>query len=563
MRLMRSVAPSVAWMPASPTAPWIIPRVRGLGRVGRIAVAIVALLALLVMTAGAVVAGVVGSDDTIVNRPTALGDDGRPLLTAPDLLAYEGVTVTLRASAPDGVFIGTAHPVDVADFVGDSPRIRLTSVTRTGVVAEDVGSGKRVQPAEAGFWTHSMSGSGVEELTLDRDTSAAQWVIAPLTGVGPTTVSFAITVPGVFTRALIAFGVGALVLLACVELLLRTRTRRRRGPRLPSAAERVAAYVPSSERVAASRPGGRRKARRSALVVVLTLSLAGCTIEDLLPAKRQSPETATTKVALTRSQVPALLESYGDRLRTAVEAARPPRYREDKWRLADRGPALESDLFGTRVGRLTGLGRRSVPVHDGIEAYSGRFDSYPMWSLVASEVDRETRVDLFTKASVEAPWFRQAGSTITGDLPEAGRPARLPGGKDAAAATAAWRDYVRSGTEDDRLEVDRASRKWRDNVADLGSRAMFTGYTVTARPEGLSRVVEVADGALAIVALRVTTRLDGRSDLMVRWAPPYGRYRQSKDGVLSFADLAVGVIHLPSKGKPTVLGATFSEVAAP
>ena len=63
------------------------------------------------------------------------------------------------------------------------------------------------------------------------------------------------------------------------------------------------------------------------------------------------------------------------------------------------------------------------------------------------------------------------------------------------------------------------------------------------------------------MALRVTTRLDGRPDLMVRWAPPYGKYRPSAGGVLSFADVAVGVIHLPSKGEPTLLGSTFSEVA--
>ena len=121
--------------------------------VGRFVLAIVALAALLVMGAGAAVAGFVGSDDTVFNRPTELGEDGRPILTAPDLLAYDGITVTLRASAPGGVFIGTAHPVDVADFVGDSSRIRLTNVTRTGVTSEDVGSKPPVQPAEADFWT--------------------------------------------------------------------------------------------------------------------------------------------------------------------------------------------------------------------------------------------------------------------------------------------------------------------------------------------------------------------------------------------------------------------------
>lgn len=526
---------------------------------GRYALTIAALLAALVMASGAVAAAVVGSDDTVFNRPAELGEDGRPIITTPELLAYDGVVVTLRASAPEGVFIGTAHPVDVADFVGGSSRIRLTSVTRTGVVAEDVGSQDPVQPASADFWTDSMTGTGVEELTLNRSSSAAQWVIAPISGAGPTTVSVGITVHGLFTWALIAFAVGAVSLLACVELLLRLR----RKPPPPSPAERIAAYVPP-DGVEAPVSQGRHKAHRTALAVVVVLSLAGCTYEDLLPARQSAAELATTKVALTRAELPALLESYDARLRTAIAAARPPRYRTDRWRLADRGPALESDLFGTRVGRLTGLGRRSAPTHDGVEVFSGRFESYPMWTLAASTVGRQTHVDLFTKASVQAPWLRQGGTTTSRPLPEPGRPGRPPASDDAAAATAAWRDYLRTGNRDDRLTLDQGSTAWRDNIADLGSRAMFRDYDVRVEPggkSGLSRVVKVDDGALALVALRVTTRLEGRPDLMVRWAPPYGKYRASAGGVLSFADVAVGLIHLPARGEPTLLGSTFSEVA--
>lgn len=523
---------------------------------GRATLALVALLAFLLMVASAAVAGFVGSDDTVFNRPTQLGADGRPILTAPDLLAYEGVTVTLRASAPDGIFIGTAHPVDVADFVADSTRIRLTQVTRTGVTAEDVGSDKRVQPASVNFWTSSMSGRGVEELTLDRDASANQWVIAPLIGVGPTTVSFGITIDGLFRVVLTVCGAATLVLLLCVELLLRTRRR----PRAASATERIAAFVPDAG-PPPERGAGKRRAFRIVLTVVLSVSLTGCTVEELLPARRQAAELATTKVALTRAELPALLVSYDKRLRKAIKAARPPGYRSSRWGAADRGPALESDLFGTRVGRLTRLGRRAVPTHDGVEVFSARFDAYPMWSLVGSQVGRDTRVDLFTKASVRAPWLRRSGSTVTRDLPASGRPTGLPSRAKAGAVVDAWRDYLRSGTQDDRLVLDASSKAWRDNIADLGSRAVFRGYTVTVGSADRSRVVEVADGQLAIVALRITTRLDGRPDLLVRWAPPYGRYRPEKDGLLSFADVAVGIVHLPSKGAPTLLGSTFSEVA--
>ncbi len=515
---------------------------------GRPALAIIALLALVVMATAAGLAGFVGSDDTVFNRPAQLGDDGRPVLTAPDLLAYDGVIVTLRASAPNGVFIGTAHPVDVADFVDDSSRVRLTSVTRTGVVAEDVGTTTPVNATSADFWITSMRGEGVEELTLDRDSAAAQWVIAPLGGDGPTTVSIGVTIPGVFRAAVIGFSLGAMVLLASVEMLLRSR----RKPRRPS---RAAAPV---------HRGGKRRAQRTALAAMLALSFGGCTWEDGLLKERQSSELAQTKVALTRAEVPALLKSYDARLSTAIRAARGPRYGTKAWRLADRGVALESDLFGTRVGRLTRLGNRSVPSHDPTVVFSPRFASYPMWSMVGSKVGREERVDLFSRASVQSDWLRQAGTQVSSKLPAPGRPGRPGRPRDAATATAAWRDYLRAGVLDDRLRLDQASRQWRTNIADLGSRAMFDGYRVSvgvAVKHGLPRVVEVEDGVLAIVALRMTTRLDGRPDLMVRWNPPYGLYRPSAGGVLSFADVAVGVIHLPTTGAATVLGSTFSEVA--
>ena len=523
--------------------------------VAMIVLAILALLGLLLMTAGAGVAGVVGSDDTVFNRPAELGPDGRPVLTSPGLLAYDGVTITLRASAPGGVFIGTAHPVDVSDFVAESSRIRLTRVTRDGVRSEDIGSAEPVRPASVDFWTHSMTGQGVEELTLEGDAEAAQWVIAPISGQGPTTVSFGVTVPGLFRQALIAFGLGALLLVVSVELLIRTR---RRGPP-------VSAASPTSHRGRRKAPRTRRRRSVSLMLALsLPLSLTGCRWDDLLPAQPHAEELAATKVALTRAELPALLTSYDDRLRRAAQAAKAPGYRSDSWRLVDRGPALESDLFETRVAKLTGLGVALPSSHQPVGVYSARFTSYPMWTIVASRSGGDERLDLFTKASVQAPWLRQAGTTVSLDLPEAARPSRVPDNDKVAAATAAWQDYLRSGTSPDGLEVDRDSKVWRDNVTDLGGRAMFRGVNVVVQPagkSGLSRIVEVEDGELAIVALRVTTRLAGRGDLQVEWNPPYGKYRPSKDGVLSFADLAVGVIYLPTKGPATLLGSSFSEVA--
>ncbi len=560
-------------MDAGPLAQaWIIPGVQGLRRLSGLAVAVLGLVGLFLALAGGIVAGYVGSDDTVFNEPTALGADGRLVLTAPDLLAYDGVQVTLRAEAPRGIFIATAHPVDVADYVGRAPHVRLTRVTRHGVVAEDVGVGTRpLQPASVDFWTRSMTGSGVQELTLDRSTSAAQWVIAPVDGAGPTTVSFGLTVNGSYRVALIVTGLGLLLLVVSVEIWRRPRRPRR----TPATARQP--YLDQHLDVA-DRPQGRtslapRRRGRHLLgaSLALALTVSGCAFDDLVPNPSRSPALATTKAALTEAELPALFESYDARLRAAIKAASPPHYRSRQWHLVEHGPALESDRFGTLVSRRTRLGHRTAYPHEPIAVYSGRFDSYPMWALVASTAREQTAVDLFTKSSVLSPWLRQAGAesaVAAKGLPDPGRATELPGAgasEQSAAARAAWADYLRSGRPGSGLELDQRSREWRENIGDLGSRAMFRGMALeveNAAPAGGPHVVQVADGHLALVVLRVTTRLSGRPHLRVRWNRPYGKYRPSKGGVLSFSHLATGLIHLPEKGPPVLVGSTFSEVAA-
>ena len=111
--------------------------------------------------------------------------------------------------------------------------------------------------------------------------------------------------------------------------------------------------------------------------------------------------------------------------------------------------------------------------------------------------------------------------------------------------------------------VDEASSAWRRAMADLGSRAIFRDWEVRASAvDAPVRVVSAADGSLAVVALRVVTRLRGRPDLAVRWNPPYGRLRAGRGGVLVVDELAVGLVHLPDRGRPTLVGTTFSEVPA-
>lgn len=515
-----------------------------------------ALLGLVCLLAGAGAAAWVGSDDTVFNRPTALGADGRPVLTAPDLLAWEGVTVTLRAEAPEGVFIATAHPVDVADLVGRSSRVRLEGVTLDGVVAEDVGRDVPVRPEEVDIWTRAMSGRGPQELALDRSTSAAQWVIAPREGTGPTRVSFGVTVEGAYVAALGVAGAGLLLLVLAVELL-----RPRRRPVPPAG--------PPPARRGGARRAGRRDRRRlrtrtTAASLVAALVATGCQLPE--PSTAETARLARTKVSLTMTDLPDLYASYDERRARAARRAGPPAYRTGPWRAADRGLALAVDRYETEARRTMGLGSARTAPHTGLRVYAARFDAYPMWALVAARPrGGDPQVHVVVRESVTSPWVVEARTDVGGELPGAGRPAPLPPARvrDAVAgARDAWRAFLSSGTEDG-LRVDERSRAWRRTMSDLGSRAIFRGWEVEATaPDAPVRVVEVADGHLAVVALRVLTRLRGRPDLAVRWNPPYARLRAGDGGVLVVDELAVGLVHVPDEGGPALLGTTFSEVPA-
>lgn len=531
-------------------------------RLGR---TLLGLLGLVLLLGGAGAAAYVGSDDTVFNRPAELGADGRPVLTAPDLLAWDGMTVTLRAEAPRGVFIGTAHPVDVADWVGDSTRVRLEGVTPEGVVAREAGRGAPEHPEDVGFWTRAMSGAGPQELGLDRSTSAAQWVIAPLGGTGPTTVSFGVTVEGTYAAALAVAGVGLLLLVLAVELLRPRRSRRPRGSRGSRGSRReVPARRGGARR--AERPGRRSRATAASLAAVLLAT--GCTVPELpRPSAKETATLARTKVALTEDDLPQLYASYDRRRARAVRAAGPPAWRDGPWRAADRGLALTVDRWETAARRTMRLGPGPAVRHTGLRVFAARFDSYPMWALVAARPrGGDPEVHVVVRDSVTAPWLVEARTDLTGDLPEAARPGPLPGGRvlDAAvAAREAWGGFLTSGTvadTQDGVRVDEATREWRRAMADLGARAIFRGWEVEARAEDAPvRVVAVAGGHLAVVALRVVTRLRGRPDLAVRWNPPYAALRAADGGVLVVEELAVGLVHLPDEGPPELLGTTFSE----
>lgn len=527
-----------------------------------------ALVGLVLVATGAGLAGFVGSDDTVFTPPTELGADGRPVLTATELTGtaltgtaltgYQGLELTLRATAAQGVFIATAHPVDVADYLGSAPHVLLDRVTPSGVHGTDVaGSSPVPRPESAGFWTHTQTGRGPQELSLQAG-AGEQWIIAPLGARGPVAVSLGGTVEGIFLAALSVTGTGLLLLVLAVELMLRSGGRpgvsRARVPRRGGGARRA--------------PRRGRAARTAAAAVVGLLALTGCQQPTAL---RPGPESSPTKVALAREELPALLASYDERNNAAISAAGPPAFDPSRWRLADRGAALEADLFGTRLAQLTRVGRPRPRAHTGVEVFSPRFGAYPMWTLVAARQQgvRGPVVEamVFTRASVTAPWLMQAGTRVDARLlPAPAEPSPVPGRgvvEAAQQAAAAWAAYLEDGSPE--LAVDQESRAWRGRIEELAGRPIFTQARIRVEPYAAGeplRVVRVDGGHLAVATVRVTTALVGRRGLKVHWRPPLDRLRDSGQGVLTFAHLATGLVLLPERGRPRLLGSGFREVSA-
>ena len=167
--------------------------------------------------------------------------------------------------------------------------------------------------------------------------------------------------------------------------------------------------------------------------------------------------------------------------------------------------------------------------------------------------------------SVTSPWRMEARTEVTDELPRPGRPTTLPGDGVREAATgarAAWAAFLERGTEDG-LRVDEASRAWRRAMADLGSRAIFRGWEVGARAEDARRCGRGRrgrpprpGGAAGRHAAAGSSGPGGAVEPAVRPAPRRG------GGVLVVDELAVGLVHLPDEGPPTLLGTTFSEIPA-
>lgn len=524
---------------------------------------VLAVLGLVLCAVGVTAAVVVGSDDTVFNEPAAIDTGRTPLATVPDLFSYRDLDLTVRASSPDGVFLATGSSVDIADYLDGRAFYEVEEVTRSGLRGEALDVDREpveVAPEKATFWTTTEQGKGTRSLSLTIDGQADRVVVAPL-GEGPVTLSFGVTIDGLFELAAAVAVVGMVLLLLAVFLVIRARRRRAMSPQPVDQPTRADAAP---------------LARVAALALVV--ALAGC---GSLPEKVAYERP--TKVALTESEVPAMLADYDKRNYEANRAADAPRYDSSRWQMADTGVLLDAELFNTFSASVFKSKDRSLRFErKGNGLLAAEFDAYPMWAIVPTEAraagekqtpdqrredEKYVTASLFTREAAAADWKLATSVDVeAADMPEPLAEPDAATREDIGAAREAVAALRRSvETRELALVPARMRRSMREVAADderldYIARAFFTTAPLADESQRLF-VLPVKGGVLAISSFALRYHEMTTSTSTAHWVPPYDDLRTGGSGeelVTSF--IATAATYVPSSGQPRVLGMAAREI---
>lgn len=534
------------------------------------------LVGLLLLAVGVATAVVVGPDDTVFNEETVI--EGRPIATVTDLFSYDDLELVVQAEGPDGVFIGTANGVDVADYLAEAAHTQVYRVERTGLVSKRIAAEEKpVAAADADFWTTVEQGEGVQTMRLRVDGDSPRVVIDPMGGAA--TVSFGITLAGLFLLGVLVAVTGGLILLATVASWLLSRRRRRRS-------REVATADPSPSTGTATPP--IRTSRSAAVPVVLAgvLALGGCGAAPRPVAYREP-----VKVALAEDEAVTMLADFDRRHGRATKAAGKPRYDDALWEEVDTGPMLDVDQFATGLAkaRREKTGRAEERVVDAV--YAGEFASYPMWAIVAEHTtadekewakqggegkgkgdDEEPMVDLtvYTRERAIAPWLASTSVSIPRDLlPATGSSAAVAARQDLSAVQSERRrisGYIETGGDGTAMPDElRSLRKQVAGYEKSIRESVISRVEVGAEPhrDERLRAVRVGDAVVTIETLDTDLTIYGDSGRTLVWTDKvYEKVRASgRDNKVAINQVVTVAYFVPDLDDPEVevLGATLRE----
>ncbi|ADB35818.1 hypothetical protein Kfla_6827 [Kribbella flavida DSM 17836] len=190
---------------------------------------LLALVGLLVTVAAAAAAfWLVGPDSTVDTGEQRLTGRGLAVATAPDLLDRHGFTLRVTAQSDRPVFVGIAHDLDVASYLGASAYtrvVRFDPPATFGTQEMKGGQSKLNPPAELDWWVAEASGAGEQTVRWSTHDGAYDVVVMNADGTPGTDarVTVGMELKGLFGTCLIVLGVGLMLLFAGLWLAFAKR----------------------------------------------------------------------------------------------------------------------------------------------------------------------------------------------------------------------------------------------------------------------------------------------------------------------------------------------------
>lgn len=539
---------------------------------------------LLLVVIGGASATFVGPDDTLVIGEKRVPERaaGLAVRTNPAITRFVNIDLLVRAEAEGGVFLATSHRVDTDSLLGGRRYYEITRMSMGdvgGVVTEGPRATRRtLRPARITGWLDQTTGSPEAELVVPLDGTPLDVVAVPQRARDRVTFTIGATVQGAFWIQVTVAVTGLLMLLAGWGLRRFGRSRSQSaasddddapsGP--PEGRDRPASGSPASGAPASGSTSGSLSLPRyprgmtSDAATPSTAPIVGAPV--VAAPAIAAPVIASALLASGATATPTPAEPAADASAPAVveepvvaeeEAVvevpvGPAAERKSPWDkrkiillavlvplsfalkgCAVPGAAPETGRVETRTGMALTEGQELEP--DATHVYAPEFVSYPMWALIASGEPRRLR--LVTRNRFADRWQTEATVRVRGPLPSTVERAIEPNaalvrrGDEVAWAVQSWWE---SG-EVAGVRLDRRTRRIRERL--LADGIPVWSIDVAAPPTGTPpvRLVEVAGGHLAVLRHTVVV--------------PGARLRLTT------------VAHLPTAGRPRLLGTSLAEVS--
>ncbi|WP_129668092.1 hypothetical protein [Phytoactinopolyspora endophytica] len=366
-----------------------------------------------VIAAGVVMAVYVGPDDTFGVLDEEISTDTAVITSTPSVLDISGPTLHVSADAGDaGTFVGVAHPVHAQSYLQDVSVERITAAGWREDLAHESAAGEEdvpaTSPGELDWWRGSSVGTGEQTVSVELTDEPTQVVVTAADPEAPLAVDLTVDaeIDGLFATALLATGLGLILVAGGVVLLGTARRHRRAGRRTtgtgkppdpaadaPGDAETVGPPPPPES------PG--RSARMSLLAGIGTgsvLVLAGCAE---LPGDADGE--AHTAVAAVTPQAADDFFAYYTETNNTANAEQDP----ELIATVETGPLLTSSQMSYQV--------QQAQDRDPIEPFTvapqhiagPEFDAYPMWFVALAEPESEEAGPayyLVTREDAASPW---------------------------------------------------------------------------------------------------------------------------------------------------------------